>query len=58
MIYEIKFTSQFKRDYKKSKRKGKDISKLDFFINSLARGQRLAYKYREHCVIGNYIGCI
>ena len=57
MKYEIKFTSQFKKDVKLAKKQGKDISKLYAVIESLAEGNKLDPKYRDHDLTGNFIGC-
>lgn len=36
---------------------GKDLSKLAFVIDTLAAGEPLAEGYRDHALIGNYLGC-
>ena len=57
MKYQIKFTSQFKKDLKKAKKQGRDIDKLFEVINSLAQGAQLPNKYRDHQLSGNYKDC-
>lgn len=57
MKYEIKFTSQFKKDFKLAKKQGKNIEKLFFVVECLARGDKLEEKYRDHDLGGNYKGC-
>lgn len=57
MKYEIRFTSQFKRDLKLAKRQGKDTDKLFAVIEQLANGETLAEKYRDHDLSGEYKGC-
>ncbi|WP_456047997.1 type II toxin-antitoxin system YafQ family toxin [Abiotrophia defectiva] len=57
MKYQIKFTSQFKKDLKKAKKQGSDIDKLFEVINSLAQGVQLPSKYRDHQLSGNYKDC-
>ena len=52
----IRRTSQFKRDVKRTQRQGKDLEKLKGVIVSLAKGQRLAQKYRDHVLVGQYKG--
>ncbi len=54
MKYEVKFTSQFKKDLKKAKKQGKDLSKLFEVVDILARGDALDPKYKDHRLIGNY----
>ncbi len=39
MKYEIKFTNQFKKDLKQSKKQGKDTEKLFTIIEKLAMGE-------------------
>ncbi len=57
MKYEVKFTSQFKRDLKLAKKQGKDIDKLFDVISTIAEGRRLDEKYRDHNLSGDYVGC-
>ena len=57
MKYEIRFTTQFKRDLKRAKKQGKDIESLFTVIETLANGEPLAAKYRSHDLTGNYKGC-
>ena len=46
--YTIKFTSDFKRSYKKIVKQGKDVNKLKYVINELANGNDLDLKYKNH----------
>ncbi|MBP5406810.1 type II toxin-antitoxin system YafQ family toxin [bacterium] len=48
MKYEIKFTTQFKKDPKLAKKQNKDLDKLFEVINTLAEGGTLETKYRDH----------
>ena len=57
MKYEVKFTSQFKRDLKLAKKQGKDIDKLFDVINMIAEDEKLDEKYRDHNLSGDYAGC-
>lgn len=57
MMYEIKFTNQFKKDLKLAKKQGKNIDKLFYVIEKLANGETLEIKYRDHDLTGNYKGC-
>ncbi len=34
-MLELKFTAKFKKDYKKAKKQGKDLKKLEKFLRSL-----------------------
>lgn len=54
--YNIKRTSKFLKDLKSAKRRGKDLSKLDRLVSLLANGEPLDSSYRDHALIGNFIG--
>ncbi len=53
----IKYQNSFKKDYKIVKKRALDISKLEQIILLLATGDTLPPQYRDHNLIGNYIGC-
>ena len=57
MKYEVKFTTQFKKDLKLAKRQGKDTEKLFDVVEKLANGEALEAKHRDHDLTGNYKGC-
>ena len=57
MKYEVRFTTQFKKDLKLAKKQGKNIEKLFDVIERLANGEVLDEKYRDHDLTGNYKGC-
>jgi len=57
MKYEVRFTTQFKKDLKLAKKQGKDIDGLFAVIEKLANGEVLEDKYRDHDLSGNYKGC-
>ena len=46
--YQIKYTSDFKKNYKKIKKQGKDVEKLKYIVNKLANGIELEEKYKNH----------
>jgi len=50
MKYEVKFTNQFKKDFKLAKKQGKDLNKLYDVIDLLAKGERLEARYRDHAL--------
>ena len=56
MKYEIKFTSQFKKDLKLAKKQNRDLNKLFEVVNIIADGGTLDAKYRDHDLSGNYKG--
>ena len=55
MKYPV-YTTQFKRDYKRIRKRGKDEHKLQDIAEKLLAGQALDSKYRNHLLIGNYVG--
>lgn len=57
MKYEIKFTTQFKKDLKLAKKQSKNTDRLFAVIEKLANGESLEEKYRDHDLTGNYKGC-
>ena len=46
--YQIKYTSDFKKNYKKIKKQGKNIERLKVVISKLANGEHLEEKYKNH----------
>jgi mRNA interferase YafQ len=49
-------TSQFKKDIKRLKKRGKNLGKLGDVIRSLAADEPLEEKYRDHALIGRWSG--
>lgn len=56
MLYKIRITSRFRRDYKLMQKRGVDMTRLDEIIAKLASGEVLDEQYRDHALSGNYIG--
>lgn len=54
--YEIKSTTQFKKDYKLAKRRKLNLSLLKDIVTKLANGEALDPKYKDHALSGNWIG--
>ena len=54
--YIVKFTTQFKKDYKLAIKRGWKISLLDDVISALAMGKALPEKAKEHALFGNWTG--
>ena len=57
MKYEIKFTTQFKKDLKLATKQNKNTDNLFEVIEKLANGEKLEERYRDHDLTGNYKGC-
>ncbi len=55
-MYEVKFTTAFKKSYKLMKKRGLDLSLLDDVIDALRQGKELNAACRDHALTGNYKG--
>ncbi|MGF0033874.1 type II toxin-antitoxin system YafQ family toxin [Bariatricus sp. SGI.154] len=49
-------TGQFRKDYKRAKKRGYDMSLLEKVIDTLLDENVLEERYRDHALVGNYIG--
>ncbi|MEM9480382.1 MAG: type II toxin-antitoxin system YafQ family toxin [Verrucomicrobiota bacterium] len=49
-------TSQFKKDVKRQRKRGKDVSKLKEVIEALVSGSELPERFRDHALAGNWKG--
>ena len=54
-MYRIQFTGKMKKDVKRMKKRGKDLSKLQNVLSELASGRSLPDSARDQ-LIGNYHG--
>ena len=52
----ISYSSRFKKDYKIIKKRGYDMTLLEEVLTLLSEEQPLPQKYRDHVLIGNFIG--
>lgn len=55
-MLELKVTNQFRKDYKKVKKRGYDVNLLENVIQILLEEKKLPVRYREHELTGNYKG--
>ena len=55
-MYQIKFTTAYKKSYKLMKKRGLDVSLLDDVVDLLRQGKQLDEKYRDHGLSGNFAG--
>lgn len=53
MKYRTDYTNNFKKQYKKIKKQGKDLNKLHEVIEKLSNNQELDSKYKNHKLINN-----
>lgn len=54
--YTVKSTTQFKKDFKLAMKRGLKIELLEKVIASLAMGETLCEKYKDHALTGNWVG--
>lgn len=54
--YEIKNTTQFKKDYRLAKHRGLNLNLLKDIVTKLANGETLAPKHKDHSLSGNWTG--
>jgi len=52
----VRWRSQFKKDYKRMIKQDKNIGKLDYVIEELTVPNPLSEQYRDHNTIGNWSG--
>lgn len=53
-MLEIQFTSKFKKDYKRIKKQGKSLEKLEVVLEMLAKEEVLPESLRDHSLGGTY----
>ena len=54
--YTVKYTTQFKKDFKLAVKRGLKTKLLETVIASLAAGEPLDEKHRDHALSGNWAG--
>ena len=52
----LKRTSQFKKDVKRMVKRGKNFDTFKSVIETLAAGEKLSRKYKDHDLTGQYKG--
>jgi len=53
----VSWTTQFVRDVKRMRKRGKDLEKLKFLITKLAKREPLSPKHRDYPLIGRWKNC-
>ena len=56
MMYSIRFTNRFKKDVKRCKKRGYNLSELEHAIKILQIKGKLPPKYKAHVLSGRYAG--
>ena len=55
-MLELVTTGQFRKDYKRVKKRGYDMELLEQVIDLLLNEQQLDERYHDHALVGNYAG--
>ena len=55
-MYQVKFTTAYKKRYKLMIKRGLNLSLLDDVVDKLRQGIPLEEKYRDHALTGNFEG--
>ena len=56
MTYRIKFTTTYRKSYKRAKKRGLNLKLLDDVVEELRQGHNLYVKYRNHELHGSWSG--
>lgn len=56
MFARIRWSSQFKKDYRLMARRGRDMGRLDAAMELLAAGDVPPPTLKDHALVGNWIG--
>lgn len=56
-MLSIVWQTQFKKDFKNAKKRGKKLEKLAHVITELQNGKQLPPKNKNHKLKGNYLDC-
>ena len=54
--YTVKYTSTFKKDYKRAIKRGLNIEMLEHIVELLSMGKPLPDKNRDHELSGDWVG--
>lgn len=55
-MLQLQITAKFRKDYKRIKKRGLDISLLQDVLNKLCAKKTLDAKYKDHALTGPYVG--
>ncbi len=53
----IRYQTAFKKDYKRIKKRGYKMKRLETVIEILAEGRELPLVHKDHELIGDFVGC-
>lgn len=55
-MYQVKFTTAYKKSYKLMRKRGLDLTLLDEVVELLRQGKQLDETYHDHGLSGNLAG--
>lgn len=55
-MLKLSVTTQFKKDFKRCKKRGYDLKLLKVVLDNLIAEEPLDAKYKDHSLYGNYVG--
>ena len=55
-MLQIRYLTQFKKDFRCMEKRGKDVQKLRTVIAKLVLGEPLDAKHKDHPMLGQYTG--
>ncbi len=53
-MLNLRFTNQFKKDFKLAQKRGYDLSEFETLVNKLRSGEPLDPKYKDHSLSNNW----
>lgn len=56
MTYHVKFTSAYKKSYKRARKRGWNLQFIDDVVEKLRLGKKLEERYADHELRGNWAG--
>ncbi len=56
MALRIRQSTQFRRDVKRLRRQGADLTRLEEIVRALANEETLPPHFRDHALVGNWLG--
>ena len=56
-IRSLARTNQFKKDFKRSMKRGYVVSKLQRIVERILKGEKLEQRHRDHPLVGVYGDC-
>ena len=56
MMLQLMTTAKFRKDYKRIKKRGYNLSLLEKVLDTLLHEEMLDQKFKDHALTGDYIG--